>query len=49
MELSPDGKALNFFEVTPFDIALTPESIAEASRTLSVTPASVSSQGDRHG
>lgn len=49
MELSPDGKALNFFEVAPFDIALTPESIAEAARTLSATSASVTSQGDNHG
>ena len=49
MELSPDGKALNFFEVAPFDIAVTPESITEAARTLSVTPASVTSQGDKHG
>ena len=49
MELSPDGKALNFFEVAPFDIGLTPESITEAARTLSATPANLSSQGDKHG
>lgn len=49
MELSPDGKALNFFEVAPFDIALTPDSITEAVRTLSATSASVTSQGDNHG
>jgi DNA-binding transcriptional ArsR family regulator len=49
MELSPDGKALNFFEVVPFDIALTPESIARSARTLSAIPASVTSQGDKHG
>jgi len=30
LELSSDGKALNFFEVAPFDIALTPQAIAEA-------------------
>lgn len=35
LELSHDGKALNYFEVTPFDIALTPSSIAEAARSLS--------------
>jgi DNA-binding transcriptional ArsR family regulator len=49
MELSPDGKALNFFEVAPFDFALTPESITEAARTLTAAPANVSSQGDKHG
>jgi hypothetical protein len=49
MELSGDGKALNFFEVAPFDIALTPEEIAEAVRTLSATAANPSSQGDKHG
>src|SRR6266550_8787370 len=32
LELSQDGKALNYFEVAPFDIALTPSSIAEAAQ-----------------
>ncbi|MGY3448075.1 ArsR/SmtB family transcription factor [Bradyrhizobium sp. USDA 4353] len=48
LELSADGKALNYFEVAPFDIALTPSSIAEAVQTLSV-PASIKSEGDPHG
>lgn len=37
MELSGDGKALNFFEVTGFEITLTPSAIAEAARSLSVS------------
>ncbi len=35
LELSPDAKALNFFEVAAFDLAVTPASIAEAAFTLS--------------
>ena len=38
LELSQDGKALNYFEVAPFDIALTPSSIAEAAQSLSAPP-----------
>jgi DNA-binding transcriptional ArsR family regulator len=34
-EVSEDGKALNFFEVGPFAIDLTPQTIAEAAKTLS--------------
>ena len=41
LELSQDGKALNYFEVAAFDIALTPSSIAEAAQSLSA-PASKS-------
>ena len=41
LELSQDGKALNYFEVAPFDIALTPSSIAEAAQ--SVEPADIRS------
>jgi DNA-binding transcriptional ArsR family regulator len=37
LEISADGKALNYFEAAPFGIALTPASIAEAARTLSVS------------
>jgi DNA-binding transcriptional ArsR family regulator len=33
-ELSPDGKALNYFEVTRFAIDLTPAAIAEAAKSL---------------
>jgi len=35
LELSEDGKALKFFEVNPFALHLTPETVAEAARTLS--------------
>ena len=35
LELSEDGKAMKFFEVTPFAIELTPSAIVEAARTLS--------------
>ena len=34
LELSADGKALNFFEVVDFGLALTPAAIAEAARSL---------------
>lgn len=34
LELSRDGKALNYFDVTPFALELTPAAIAEAVKTL---------------
>ncbi|MFE7564169.1 ArsR/SmtB family transcription factor [Kitasatospora sp. NPDC057500] len=34
MEISPEGKAMKFYEVTPFAVYLTPESIAAAIPTL---------------
>lgn len=34
MELSPEGKALNFFSVTPFAVVLDPAAIAAAAQTL---------------
>jgi DNA-binding transcriptional ArsR family regulator len=36
LELSEDGKAMKFFEVTPFAIDLTPELVVEAARTLTL-------------
>lgn len=36
LEFSEDGKAMKFYEVTPFAFQLTPESIALAARTLTV-------------
>jgi predicted transcriptional regulator len=36
LELSSDGKALNYFEVTKFDIELTPDAIVKAAETLTV-------------
>ncbi|MES2152519.1 MAG: helix-turn-helix domain-containing protein [Pseudomonadota bacterium] len=35
LELSHDGKALNYFEVTRFAVDLTPEAIADAVKSLS--------------
>jgi predicted transcriptional regulator len=35
LELSEDGKAMKYFEVTPFAYTLTPETIAQAARTIS--------------
>ncbi|MFF9555574.1 ArsR/SmtB family transcription factor [Streptomyces albus] len=34
LELSDSGKAMKFFEVTPFAYALTPQVVAEAARSL---------------
>ncbi|HPZ44108.1 MAG TPA: winged helix-turn-helix domain-containing protein [Bacillota bacterium] len=36
MELSSNGKAMNYYELTPFDLRLSPESIAEAVKTLTI-------------
>ena len=38
LELSQDGKALNFFEVTEFAFHITPAAIADLARTLSAKP-----------
>ncbi len=35
LELSPEGKAMKYYQVAPFDIRLTPARIAEAAKTLS--------------
>lgn len=37
LEVSSDGKALNFFEVAPFAVVLTPAAIAEAVPSLTAT------------
>jgi predicted transcriptional regulator len=34
IEVSEDGKAMKYYEVTPFALELTPETIAVAARTL---------------
>lgn len=36
LELSEDGKAMKYFEVTPFALEVTPETIAHAARDLTV-------------
>ena len=38
LELSTDGKALNYFEVQPFGITLTPQAVARAARSLTSKP-----------
>lgn len=38
LELSKDGKALNYFAVTDFAFHLTPGAIVEAARTLTAKP-----------
>ena len=38
LELSQDGKALNYFEVTDFAFHLTPATVADAARTLTAKP-----------
>ena len=35
LELSADGKALNYFEVVDFAVRLTPQAVAAAARSLS--------------
>ena len=34
LELSADGKAMNYFEIVPFAVKLTPQLIAHAAQTL---------------
>ena len=34
LELSDDGKALNYFDVVKFDVELTPAAIAQAAKSL---------------
>ena len=38
LELSDDGKAMKFFDVTPFAIELTPRLVAKAAATLTQQP-----------
>jgi DNA-binding transcriptional ArsR family regulator len=40
LETSDDGKAMRFYEVTPFAIHLTPELVVRASETLAEAPGS---------
>jgi DNA-binding transcriptional ArsR family regulator len=40
LELSQDGKALNYFEVNSFNLALTPAAIADAVKSLTTNPES---------
>jgi DNA-binding transcriptional ArsR family regulator len=38
LELSQDGKALNYFEVANFALHLTPAAVADAAKTLTAKP-----------
>ena len=38
LELSSDGKALNYFEVAKFEFELTPAAIAQAAKSLTSKP-----------
>jgi predicted transcriptional regulator len=38
LELSSDGKALNFFEIADFAFELTPAAIVEAAKSLTASP-----------
>ncbi|HMU65878.1 MAG TPA: winged helix-turn-helix domain-containing protein [Cellvibrionaceae bacterium] len=38
LELSEDGKALNYYEVARFAVQLTPALVAEAARSLTLNP-----------
>jgi predicted transcriptional regulator len=49
LELSADGKALNYFNVAAFDISLTPSSIADAARTLTSPQSAHTPEGNKHG
>jgi len=54
MELSDDGKAMNYYEVTPFAFHLSPENIAEAIKTLTIkktggTTNVIDEKGDKNG
>jgi len=37
LELSEDGKAMKYFEVADFALQLTPKTLAEAAKTLTIT------------
>jgi DNA-binding transcriptional ArsR family regulator len=47
LEVSPEGKAMKFFEVTQFVLRLTPDVISEAARTLTDRDGEESSRADK--
>jgi DNA-binding transcriptional ArsR family regulator len=46
-ELSPEGKALNVFELSDFAVELTPASVASAARTLTAQSATPQMEGSQ--
>ncbi|WFF02634.1 helix-turn-helix domain-containing protein [Micromonospora sp. WMMD964] len=47
LELSEDGKAMNYYEVEPFVLTLTPQVIAAAAETLTVPDSAEQPGGSR--
>lgn len=45
LELSPDGKAMKFFELAEIDLHLTADTLAAAARTLSIDPTTGPTRG----
>ncbi|MEU9788763.1 winged helix-turn-helix domain-containing protein [Streptomyces phaeochromogenes] len=45
LQLSEDGKAMKYYEVTPFTVLLTPETITDAAQTLTLPPRDGSQTG----
>ncbi len=46
LELSPDGKAMKYFEAAPFFFELSPAAVARAARTIEPRPADAGGTGD---
>jgi predicted transcriptional regulator len=49
LELSEDGKAMKYFQVTPFALSLTPERIADAVKTLTRQETDATAQSEPEG
>lgn len=49
LELSSDGKAMKYFELTSFDIRLTPKLLAEAARTVAEEQQDTDADGTTKG
>lgn len=47
MELSEDGKAMNFYQLVPFSFPLSPEYIAERISTLTIKQGKASDGGEK--
>ena len=45
LELSAEGKAMNYLSVVPFTLLLTPERVAEAVVTLTISGGDIGSDG----
>ena len=45
LELSDDGKAMKFYEIAPFSLLLTPETVQRAAQSIEVTEESEERKG----